>query len=135
MSNVSGDRGKRHERDMARRCTEQVPGDVITTRDGRGGAQGGLDLLHILPDGTRLDTVLGWAVECKALQSDPTVGTFDKWWRQVNDDAPAGSRPVVLFRRVGAHDGWAQFEDVDVGWRLVPLSRWFETLFTMEYET
>lgn len=124
---ISRGRGNRHERDIARRLTELVPnGQVITTRDARGGAQGGADLCWRQDDGTVRPDVLGWSVEAKASKQDPTHGTWTRWLAQATDDA-GPHQPVVVFRRVGAHDGWVCLPWRDT-FRLTPLSAWLDQL-------
>ena len=134
---ISADRGKRHERDMARELSDIVPeGKVITSRDGRGGAQGGADLLWLLEDGTKRPDVLGWSVECKTTAGRfPTHTTWRKWMVQAERDASAvrvptqsggwmhSARPVVLYRQHGRRDCWAAVQAGD-DVSLVPLDVW-----------
>lgn len=124
MGAKSRNRGHQHEREMARLLSDVVPeGQVITTRNSRGGRQLGADLCWRLEDGTERPDVLGWSVECKTAEGlFPTPAQWDKWWGQAVNDSRS-HRPVVLFRQHGRSDCWAAVSDV-FGWCLVPLDVW-----------
>lgn len=121
----SRNRGANHERWVARQLSDIVPeGRVITSRDGRGGAQGGADLLWLLEDGTTRGDVLGWSVECKTTEGlFPTQTTWGKWLDQATDDSPAGCDPAVVFRQHGRSDVWVCV-DGPVSERLLSWDGW-----------
>ena len=125
----SRDRGNNHERDMARRLSEIVPeGEVITARNGRGGAQGGADLCWRLDDGTVRGDVMGWSVECKTTEGlFPTANQWVGWLRQAWRDCRNGSAAVVLYRQHGRSDCWACVTHGD-GIVLMPLAVWLRRL-------
>lgn len=113
---------------MARELSALVPeGQVITSRDGRGGAQGGADLLWLLDDGTVRQDVLGWSVECKTTEGlFPTPATWDKWWWQALGDSGV-HKPVILYHQHGRRDCWAAVESRD-DFALLPLDVWMRRL-------
>jgi len=76
------DRGNRYEVELAAYLTEPLDVEVITTRNGRAGAQGGADLASI-DGGKPVPHVRGWAIEAKA-RKDRAVPT---WLRQARDAA------------------------------------------------
>lgn len=120
----SRDRGNNHERHMARLLSDIVPeGQVVSTRNSRGGRQLGADLCWRLGDGSERPDVLGWSVECKTTQGlFPTVAMWDKWFEQALADSGV-FEPVVLYRQHGRSDCWAALSRRD-DVCLVPLEAW-----------
>lgn len=79
---TSRDRGNRYERELCPVLTDALDVEVITSRNGRGGAQGGSDF-QSWDGGLYVPHVRGWALDAKDVKNRqvPT------WLRQVRVDA------------------------------------------------
>lgn len=91
MSAASRRKGNRAEAALARWLREHGWPDARTTRDARGGAQGGADITG----------VPGWAIEVKSV-AQPSIVT---WWDQACRQADAtGDRPLLVWHQPGVPD-------------------------------
>lgn len=83
-------KGNRAEVALAGWFREHGWPDARTTRDGRGGAQGGADIRG----------VPGWSIEVKH-HATPRIA---QWWEQTIDDTPDGDQPMLVWHQPGVAD-------------------------------
>ena len=109
MSRANRDKGNRWKRDLAAYLRDVLNVDVRTSRDGRGGAQGGADFQWCDGDGRWWPGVRGVTIEAKDVTSlsvpawldqarRDAVGTGCDWWVVVHKfrGRPVGRARVYL---------------------------------------